>query len=194
VQPTWAQLLVVCATVQMENGNCLDIPVSLILMGDKLKESYKKIIIKLNYLLHHNTGLHLGTPVFVTDDEKALCKALDEFIVYSSSKTRRLKLNCGFHLNQNTRSYYSDELQTETQIKHSNFNPKIHRIYLTSLKLYYLSVFAVKLILNHWKSEIQETEFVSNKNGNLVIQNIDIICCLRSYFLLQNIDFFITSE
>ena len=69
MQPTWCQLLVVACTVRMENGNYLDIPVSLIFMSNKLKESYKKIIIKLNYLLQKLTGMRLGTEVFCTDSE-----------------------------------------------------------------------------------------------------------------------------
>ena len=57
--------------------NCLDIPVSLILMSDRLKDSYKKIMIKLNYLLVNITGLTLGTSLFVTDAERGLCTAVD---------------------------------------------------------------------------------------------------------------------
>ena len=60
----------------------MDIPVSLVLMSDRLKDSYKKIMIKLNYLLHHMlTGLILGTSLFVSDAEKELCMALDNLSV-----------------------------------------------------------------------------------------------------------------
>jgi hypothetical protein len=110
------------------------------------------------------------------------------------------------------------------------------------LKLHYLPCFAVEAILNHFKTEILETEFVQNHNQNEVIRQkllkintktlkrwvadgeslswadylmetrdfnfvdttsnrlerrniiidgkrpIDVLCCIRSYFILQNID------
>ena len=79
-------------------------------------------------------------------------------------------MNCAFHLNQNTRSYYAEELLTDTQNNHNNFNQKINRIYLTSLKLHYLTCFAGEAILNHFKTEILETEFVKNHDQNEVIR------------------------
>ena len=126
MQPTWCKLLVVECTVRMENAHYLDIPVSLICMSNKLKKSFRKIIMKLNYLLQKLTEMRLGTRLFCTESEQGLTPAIDDFI---TNKTKTSRLNCTFHLNQNVRSYYAEELICETQYKH----PSCNKIYIVSI-------------------------------------------------------------
>ena len=115
-------------------------------MSDKSAASYKKVLVKLNFLLHSATGKFLSTPIFCTDGESGLCRGLDDFISFNSSTTRRLI--CGFHQNQNLKSYYNDELQCEITKRHPNFNAKVYEMYQVSLKFYFLPTHTVKEILH----------------------------------------------